>query len=52
MTSTRTAPTGSASPLTPGHGVAAEVDRFMEGVIARNPYEAEFHQAMLAYGVM
>ncbi len=44
MTSTRTTP--SAAPLTSTTGIAAEVDEFMDGVIARNPHEPEFHQAV------
>jgi glutamate dehydrogenase (NADP+) len=44
MTSTRTAP--SAAPLTPTPGLAATIDGFMDGVVARNPHETEFHQAV------
>src|SRR5262249_46411088 len=44
MTSTHTAPT--AAPLTSSTGLATEIDRFMDGVIARNPHELEFHQAV------
>ena len=44
MTSTRTAP--SAAPLTPNTGLAVEIERFMEGVVSRNPHETEFHQAV------
>ena len=44
MTSTRTAP--SSAPLTPSTGIAADIERFMDGVVARNPYEPEFHQAV------
>lgn len=46
MTSSRTAP--PTSPLTPPttSGVATEIERFMAGVVARNPHEPEFHQAV------
>jgi glutamate dehydrogenase (NADP+) len=44
MTSTRTSP--SAAPLTPSAGLTADIQRFMDGVIARNPHEPEFHQAV------
>ena len=43
MTSTRTV---QSAPLTPSLSVAADIERFMEGVLARNPHEPEFHQAV------
>ena len=46
MTTVRNASAATASILNPGPGIAAEVDRFMDDVVARNPYEVEFHQAV------
>jgi glutamate dehydrogenase (NADP+) len=43
MTSTRPAPPTVIGTRNP---IAAEVDRFMQGVVARNPGEPEFHQAV------
>ena len=46
MTSTRPAPAAPAHVPFVATEAAGEVERFMEGVVERNPHEAEFHQAV------